>query len=70
MILGWALYIFIEFNPQLWLVLLSGSGNLAGKMDIYDQRSLTKLSTIDASNTSHCKWSPDGKFILAATLSP
>lgn len=61
---------FISFNPQSRLVLLGGFGNLAGKIDVYDRRSLTKISTIDASNTSHCEWSPDGKFILTATLSP
>jgi translation initiation factor 2A len=61
---------FISFNPQSRLLLLGGFGNLAGKIDIYDRRSLTKLSTIDASNTSHCEWSADGKFILTATLSP
>lgn len=61
---------YISFNPQSRLLLLGGFGNLAGKIDIYDRRSLTKISTIDASNASHCKWSPDGKFILAATLSP
>jgi len=41
-----------------------------GTIDIYDRRSLTKISTVDASNTSHCEWSPDCKFILTATLSP
>ncbi|KAI0296802.1 eukaryotic translation initiation factor eIF2A-domain-containing protein [Russula brevipes] len=61
---------YISFNPQSRLLLLGGFGNLAGKIDIYDRRSLTKLSTIDASNTSHCEWSADGKFILTATLSP
>jgi translation initiation factor 2A len=61
---------FISFNPQSRLLLLGGFGNLAGKIDIYDRRSLTKISTIDASNTSHCEWSADGKFILTATLSP
>jgi translation initiation factor 2A len=61
---------YISFNPQSRLLLLGGFGNLAGKIDIYDRRSLTKISTIDASNTSHCEWSPDGKFILTATLSP
>jgi translation initiation factor 2A len=67
---GTSFYNFISFNPQSRLVLLGGFGNLAGKIDIYDRRSLTKISTIDASNTSHCEWSPDGKFILTATLSP
>jgi len=31
---------------------------------------MTKVSSIDASNPSHCEWSPDGKFLLTATLSP
>jgi len=61
---------YISFNLQSRMLLLGGFGNLAGKIDIYDRRSLTKISTIDASNTSHCEWSPDGKFILTATLSP
>ncbi len=59
---------YISFNPQSRLVLLGGFGNL--KIDIYNQRSLTKISTIDASNASQCERSPDGKFILTATLSP
>jgi translation initiation factor 2A len=67
---GTPFYNFVSFNPQPRLVLLGGFGNLAGKIDIYDRRSLTKISTIDASNTSHCEWSPDGKFFLTATLSP
>ena len=61
---------YISFNPQSRLLLLGGFGNLAGKIDVYDRRSLTKISTMDASNTSHCEWSADGKFILTATLSP
>ncbi|KAF5349578.1 hypothetical protein D9756_008884 [Leucocoprinus leucothites] len=61
---------FISFNPQGRLVLLAGFGNLAGKIDIFDRRSLTKITTIDAPNTSHCEWSADGRFLLTATLSP
>jgi translation initiation factor 2A len=60
----------ILFNPQGRLVLLAGFGNLAGKIDIVDRRSLQKVCTIDAPNTSHCEWSPDGRFIMTATLSP
>ncbi|EIM82349.1 translation initiation factor eIF-2A [Stereum hirsutum FP-91666 SS1] len=67
---GSSFYNFIAFNPQARLIALAGFGNLAGKADIFDRRSLTKLTTIDASNTSHCEWSPDGKFLLTATLSP
>ncbi|KAH9915267.1 translation initiation factor eIF-2A [Epithele typhae] len=67
---GTAFCNFIAFNPQGRLMALAGFGNLAGKVDIYDRRTLTKLTTIDASNTSHCEWSPDGRFLLTATLSP
>ena len=34
-----------------------------------DRRS-KKSATIDAPNTSHCEWSPDGRYLLCATLSP
>jgi translation initiation factor 2A len=61
---------FISFNPQGRLMALAGFGNLAGKLDIFDRRTLTKVCSIDAPNTSHCEWSPDGRFLLTATLSP
>jgi len=61
---------FISFNPQARLIALAGFGNLAGNLDIYDRRTLTKVTSIDASNTSYCEWSPDGRFLLTATLSP
>lgn len=61
---------FLSFNPQGRLVIVAGFGNLAGKLSVYDRRTLNKLATIDAPNTSHCEWSPDGRFIMTATLSP
>ncbi|KAH9809977.1 eukaryotic translation initiation factor eIF2A-domain-containing protein [Melampsora americana] len=61
---------FIAYNPQGRLLLTAGFGNLAGTIDIWDRRTLKKVSTIEGSNTSHCEWSPDGRFILCATLSP
>ncbi|KAF8333939.1 eukaryotic translation initiation factor eIF2A-domain-containing protein [Cantharellus anzutake] len=61
---------FISFNSHGRLVALAGFGNLAGKIDIFDRRTLKKECIIDAPNTSHCEWSPDGKTILTATLSP
>jgi len=67
---GTAFCNFISFNPQGRLLAMAGFGNLAGKVDIYDRRTLTKVTSIDASNTSHCEWSPDGRFLLTATLSP
>jgi len=67
---GTAFCNFVSFNPQGRLVALGGFGNLAGSLDIYDRRTLNKVTTINASNTSHCDWSPDGRFLLTATLSP
>ncbi|CAL1703198.1 unnamed protein product [Somion occarium] len=61
---------FIAFNPQGRLIALAGFGNLAGNLDIHDRRSLNKVTSINAANTSHCEWSPDGRFLLTATLSP
>src|SRR5882724_3738832 len=61
---------YISFNPQGRLILLAGFGNLAGKVDLFDRRSLSRVCTIDAPNTSWCEWSPDGRFLLTATLSP
>ncbi|KAG6328041.1 hypothetical protein ID866_11048 [Astraeus odoratus] len=60
----------ISFNPQARLVLLAGFGNLAGKIDIVDRRTLGKITTIEAPNTSYCAWSPCGRFLLTAVLSP
>ena len=67
---GAAPHNFISFSPQGRLIALAGFGNLAGKIDIFDRRVLGKVCTIDAPNTSHCEWSPDGRFLLTATLSP
>lgn len=61
---------YISFNPQGRLIALAGFGNLAGKIDIFDRKTLTKICTIDAPNTSFCEWSPCGRFLLTATLSP
>lgn len=52
-------------------MLVAGFGNLAGQMDIFDmEKDYQKLCTIEASNASVCEWSPDGKHILTATVSP
>lgn len=63
-------YNFVSFNSHGRLVALGGFGNLRGTLDIFDRRSLVKIATMDAENASFCQWSPDGRFILTATLSP
>ncbi|KAK8204056.1 eukaryotic translation initiation factor-like protein subunit eIF2A [Phyllosticta capitalensis] len=61
----------ILFSPHGRFVLVAGFGNLAGQMDIYDlEKDHAKVCTIEASNSSICEWSPDGKHILTATTSP
>ena len=61
---------FVSWNPQGRLLALAGFGNLAGKADIYDRRTLTKITQIDAPNSSNFEWNHDGTMILTATLSP
>ncbi|CAI2182210.1 5351_t:CDS:2 [Funneliformis geosporum] len=39
-------------------------------MDIWDRNSLKKIATVEAPNSSECFWSPDGRYIITATLSP
>ncbi|TKA78978.1 hypothetical protein B0A55_02556 [Friedmanniomyces simplex] len=61
----------IIFSPHGRFVIVAGFGNLAGQMDIYDlEKNYEKVCTIEASNTSSCEWSPDGRHILTATTSP
>lgn len=61
----------IIFSPHGRFVLVAGFGNLAGQMDIYDlEKNYEKVCTVEASNSAVCEWSPDGKHILTATVSP
>jgi len=39
-------------------------------MDIWDRRSLKKITAIEAPNSSESSWSPDGRYIMTAILSP
>ncbi|KAF8551522.1 eIF2A-domain-containing protein [Imleria badia] len=60
----------MSFNPQGSLLFLTGFGNLAGKIVVFDRRTLNKVCTLDAPNTFYYSWSPDGRFLLTATLFP
>lgn len=61
---------FVSFNPQGRLVAFAGFGNMSGRINVFDRSTLKKVSTIDAPNTTFFEWSPCGRFILTATLSP
>ncbi|KAG6328244.1 hypothetical protein ID866_10845 [Astraeus odoratus] len=58
------------FDSHACLDLLAGFGNLAGKIDVVDRRTLGKITTIEAPNTSSCAWSACGRFVLTASSSP
>ncbi|KAG0306670.1 hypothetical protein BGZ98_001925 [Dissophora globulifera] len=60
----------IKWNPQGRILVLAGFGNLAGTMDFWDHKTLKKISSVSARDTTACEWSPDGRHILTATLSP
>ncbi|QSL65925.1 hypothetical protein MERGE_003062 [Pneumocystis wakefieldiae] len=61
----------ILFSPHDRFVLVAGFGNLKGTIDIYDkQKEMKKIATIEASNSTVCEWSPDGRHILTGITSP
>ncbi|OCF36320.1 translation initiation factor 2A [Kwoniella heveanensis BCC8398] len=61
---------FLLYQPQGRLLISAGFGNLAGGVDVWDVSTRNKVAEFKASNSSHCEWSPCGRYILTATLSP
>ncbi|CEG64096.1 hypothetical protein RMATCC62417_01132 [Rhizopus microsporus] len=61
---------FVRYNPQGRTICIAGFGNLNGTVDLWDRKTLKKLNTFSASNASHCEWSPCGRFLLTATMTP
>lgn len=59
------------FSPTGKFILIGGFGNLQGSVEILDRHNKFKsITKFDATNTSVCKWSPGGEFIMTATTSP
>ncbi|CCD27083.1 translation initiation factor 2A NDAI_0J01910 [Naumovozyma dairenensis CBS 421] len=59
------------FSPTGRYILIGGFGNLQGSVEILDRHDKFKCITrFNATNTSVCKWSPGGEFIMTATTSP
>jgi translation initiation factor 2A len=61
---------FVRFNPQGRTICIAGFGNLNGTIDLWDRKTLKKINTFSAPNASHCEWSPCGRYLLTATLTP
>ena len=61
----------IKVCPRGRVLCLVGLGNLSGGLDFYDiKASFKKIATLDVSGTTYCEWSPNGRYLLTATLSP
>lgn len=59
------------FSPTGKYILIGGFGNLQGSVEILDRHNKFKsIAKFEATNTSVCKWSPGGEFIMTATTSP
>jgi translation initiation factor 2A len=61
---------FVRFNPQGRTICIAGFGNLNGTIDLWDRKTLKKVNTFAAPNASHCEWSPCGRYLMTATLTP
>lgn len=61
---------FVRFNPQGRIICIAGFGNLAGDMDFWDRSKLSKISTVHCPNATFAEWSPSGRHMLTATLTP
>ncbi|KAJ1565274.1 hypothetical protein HK096_003684, partial [Nowakowskiella sp. JEL0078] len=60
---------FVRYNSHGRVICTAGFGNLsAGEVDFWDRNTLKKLSTIQASNSSYCEWSPDGRYLMTGTI--
>nr|CAH0104423.1 unnamed protein product [Daphnia galeata] len=58
------------YNPFGNILLLGGFGNLQGKIEIWDTQSLKLISPMEAPDTTHLQWSPDGQHFMTSTTAP
>ncbi|KAK4021785.1 eukaryotic translation initiation factor 2A [Daphnia magna] len=58
------------FNHLGNMLLLGGFGNLQGKIEIWDVQSLKLITSMDAPDTTHLQWSPDGQHFMTSTTAP
>ncbi|OMJ18214.1 Eukaryotic translation initiation factor 2A [Smittium culicis] len=60
----------VKFNPQGRVLAIAGFGNLSGHVDLWDYKKRKLVKSINAHGSTICNWSPCGRYLLAATLSP
>ena len=49
---------------------LAGYGNLNGEMEVWDIQEQKKIGLCTSNSASFCLWSPDGRKILTAIVTP
>jgi translation initiation factor 2A len=52
------------------LACFAAVGNMSGVMEVWDLKKKSMLGTIDASPASYIDWSPCGRYLVTAILSP
>ncbi|ORZ34575.1 eukaryotic translation initiation factor eIF2A-domain-containing protein [Catenaria anguillulae PL171] len=60
----------LAFSPNGRILLIGGFGNLPGEFELWDLSKTLKLANLSSPNATQITWSPDGRHLLTATLSP
>nr|XP_061811900.1 eukaryotic translation initiation factor 2A-like [Nerophis lumbriciformis] len=60
----------VYYSPKGNILVLAGFGNLRGHMEVWDAKKYKQVSKLQAENSTHFSWCPDGEHVLTATCSP
>lgn len=61
----------VNFNGQGNLIYFGGFGNLAGSVEVWRRSgAVGRIGNFEAAGATLCEWSPDGAFLITATLTP
>lgn len=60
----------VYFNSFGNLLLLGGFGNLRGKIEVWDTKTYKLISPMEAPDTTHLQWCPDGQHFMTSTTAP
>ncbi|XP_014223236.1 eukaryotic translation initiation factor 2A [Trichogramma pretiosum] len=60
----------ILYNPHGNIVILTGTGNLRGDIELWDTKKHKLIATTESPDTTLMEWSPDGEHYMTATTAP
>lgn len=60
----------VYFNSFGNLLLLGGFGNLRGKIEVWDTKGYKLIAPMEAPDTTHLQWCPDGQHFMTSTTAP